>query len=133
MDVAVATDTVALGRGVAGAGVTVGRLVWDGRGVNVAIAVAVGVTGVRLARGVTDGIGEAVGVMNMGLPNSLHPKSGAAPVKPVIGVGGMGSPLFAINCVTPLSIAGEPDWSKRPLKSSSTVSHAPSGPGFGAA
>ena len=98
--------------------------------VNVAIGDAVGVA---LTRGVTDGVIDAVGVIKSGLPNSLHPRSGAMPAKPVRGVGGISSPFFATYCVTPLSIAGEPDRSTRPLKSSSTVRHAPSGPGFGAA
>src|SRR4026209_1615721 len=82
---------------------------------------------------VGEGIGDAVGVSTTGLPHSRQPRSGAAPRNPVIGLGGMSSPFAAINCVTPLSIAGEEDCSNKPLKSSSTVSHAPSAPGFGAA
>ena len=76
--------------------------------------VAVGVTGVKVRVGnkvavieVGDGIGEAVGVMTIGLPNSLHPRSGAAPIKPVSGLGGTSSPLGAAYCETPLSIAGD--------------------------
>ncbi|HLF73128.1 MAG TPA: hypothetical protein VI524_02190, partial [Anaerolineales bacterium] len=72
-------------------------------------------------------------VMMTGLPNSLHPRSGAAPANPVMGLGGTGSPFAATYCVTPLSMAGEPAWSSSPLKSSSTVSQVPSGPGLGGA
>lgn len=119
--------------GEGGGGVT------DGTDVSVT-TVAVGETGVkdgtRVMVGVADvgdGIGEVVGVIMIGLPNSLHPRSGAAPINPVIGLGGMASPLVAISCATPRSIAGELPCSNRPLKSSSTVSHVPSAPGLGAA
>src|SRR4029079_1950567 len=93
--------------GDAGKGVRVGK------GVKVT-TVAVGVIGMKVKVGNTvgvtevgSGIGEAVGVMMIGLPNSLHPRSGAAPVNPVRGLGGMSSPLGAAYCETPLSMAGE--------------------------
>jgi hypothetical protein len=60
-------------------------------GVNVNVSVIVGVASVG------EGIGEAVGVITIGLPNSLHPRSGAAPMNPDIGFGGMDSPLGAIS------------------------------------
>src|SRR6266508_3236130 len=117
------------GVAVAGPGVAVTTMaVWVlsvgsvGRGCTVIVAKSVG-----------GGIGDGVAVMNAGLPNSLHPRSGAGPTKPVIGIGGTFSPFAATNWAMPLSIAGEPDWSTRPLKSSSTVCHVPSRPGFGAA
>jgi hypothetical protein len=110
------------GNGVAVTTVAVGE---TGVNVNVSVMVAVAKVG--------EGMGEAVGVITIGLPNSLHPRSGAEPMNPTMGFGGMGSPLAAINCATPRSIAGELPCSSRPLKSSSTVSHAPSAPGFGAA
>lgn len=92
VEVAVGTGTV----GEGGAAVTVGREVKVG-------TVAVGETGVTVDVGeggtgvgsVGEGRGEAVGVITMGLPNSLHPRSGAAPTNPVSGLGGMGSPLTA--------------------------------------
>ncbi len=134
----VAAGTVAVGKEVGGTGVSVAGVVGettvgDAGSVKVALGEALGVTGVRLAIGVMDGVTDAVGVINSGLPNSRHPRSGAAPVNPVIGLGGISSPLFATYCVTPLSMAGEPGCSSKPLKSSSTVPHVPSGPGFGAA
>ena len=93
--------------GEAGKGVRVGK------GVKVT-TVAVGVIGINVKVGNTvgvtevgSGIGEAVGVMMIGLPNSLHPRSGAAPVNPVSGLGGMSSPLGAAYCETPLSMAGD--------------------------
>src|SRR5688500_3571938 len=62
--------------------------------------------GVSVAK-VGDGMGVAVGVMTIGLPNSLQPKSGAAPMKPVLGTGGIGSPSADTYWATPLSMAGE--------------------------
>jgi len=97
----VGAGCVALGNAVGGIDVAVAGLVADGDigdtgNVNVAIADAVGVIGVKLATGVIDGVMDAVGVMNSGLPNSRHPRSGAAPVNPVMGVGGINSPSFAV-------------------------------------
>lgn len=93
--------------GEAGSGVT------DGTGVNVT-TVGVGEIGVKVKVSVMvgvakvgDGMGEAVGVITIGLPNSLHPRSGAEPINPVMGLGGIGSPLAATYCATPRSIAGE--------------------------
>jgi len=132
--ITVGEATVAEGCAVGELGVTVGvRGVAEAAMVGVMVNVGVKVTGVKVGKGVSELIGVGVGVMNIGAPNSLHPKSGAAPVKPVIGFGGIGSPLTATYCVTPLSIAGDPEPSTSPLKSSSTVSHTPSGPGLGAA
>ena len=100
-------------------GVEVGRTAVGGTvvlvGTEVKVTtVAVGDTGVGLDKtGVADtgsvgeGMGEAVGVITIGLPNSLQPRSGAAPVNPAIGAGGIGSPLAAINWVIPLSMAGD--------------------------
>src|SRR5215216_765702 len=104
-----------------------------GNGVKVNVGEGTGEAGVTPGGNVIVGRGVGVGVTNAGLPNSLHPRSGAVPRYPVIGYSGTGSPLAARYCGTPLSMAGELAWSSRPLKSSSTVSHAPSGPGFGAA
>ena len=129
--VAVAGATV--GEGIADGGITV----VVGSGVSV-MTVAVGVMGVNESVGaivavteVGEGSGEAVGVITIGLPNSRHPRSGAAPIKPVRGLGGTSSPLAAAYWETPLSMAGDVPCSRRPLKSSSTVSQVPSGPGFG--
>ena len=72
--------------GVPGCGVAVGAAV----PVPVGAGEAVAVTG-----SVPVGEGSGVGVIKMGLPNSLHPRSGAEPVKPVRGVGGTASPLAA--------------------------------------
>ena len=90
-----------------------GRGVKVGKGVRVT-TVAVGVIGVKVRLGnsvgvteVGSGIGEAVGVIMIGLPNSLHPRSGAAPINPVSGFGGISSPLGAAYCETPLSIVGD--------------------------
>ena len=112
---------------IVGKGVVVITMIVGGAGVNVNVADGTGVGNVG------EGKGEAVGVMMMGLPNSLQPRSGAAPIKPASGLRGTGSPLTVTYWGTPLSIAGELPWSNKPLKSSSTVCHAPSGPGFGAA
>ena len=129
-----AITAVLVGGTVGEPGVTVGVTgVAEAGMVGVMVRVNVGVTGVIVGRGVSELIGVGDGVINMGAPNSLHPRSGAAPVYPVIGCGGISSPFVAKNCVMPLSMAGEPDCNTSPLKSSSTVSHAPSGPGFGAA
>src|SRR5688500_15234187 len=99
----------------------------------VKVCITVGVGTVGEIASVGEGIGDAVGVITIGLPNSRQPKSGAAPIKPVSGLAGMSSPLAAVYCVTPLSTAGDDDCSNRPLKSSYTVSHVPSAPGLGAA
>src|SRR5574341_320546 len=133
---------VPVGRGV---NVIVGKAGVTGVDVKVGIGVPVGEgdaeavgEGVNVKVKVEEGIGEAggnvgkgtptaVGVMNAGLPYSLQPRSGAAPRNPVMGLGRTGSPFGATYCGTPLSIAGELGWSSRPLKSSSTVPHAPSG------
>src|SRR5512146_287324 len=77
-------------------------------------------------------VGVGAPVPAIGPPNSLQPRSGAEPVKPVSGLAGTSSPLTVVYCATPRSIAGEPGWSTSPLKSSSTVPHDPSGPGDGA-
>ena len=54
---------------------------------SVAVIVGVGVQGigVKVDSGVREEIRVAVGVKNIGAPNSLQPKSGAAPAYPVIG------------------------------------------------
>jgi len=79
---------VAEGAGTVG---EAGAEVFVGTGVKVT-TVAVGETGVNVKVGamvgaaeVGDGMGEAVGVITIGLPNSLQPRSGAAPVNPMIG------------------------------------------------
>ena len=128
-----AITAVLVGGTVGEPGVTVGVSgVAEAGMVAVIVSVGVTVTGVNVGRGVSELTGVGEGVIKIGAPNSLHPRSGAAPVYPVIGCGGIGSPLTATYWMTPLSMAGEPDRSTSPLKSSSTVSHAPSGPGFGA-
>lgn len=116
---------------IVGTGVRVADEV--GKGVNVKVAEGTGEAGITPGGSVAEGGGAGVGVMNAGLPNSLHPRSGAAPRNPVIGLNGIGSPFVAVYCEIPLSMAGELAWRSKPLKSSSTVSQAPSGPGFGAA
>ena len=78
-----------------------------GNGVKVNVEEGTGEAGVTPGGSVIVGRGVGVGVTNAGLPYSLHPTSGAAPRKPVIGYGGTGSPLVAIYCGTPLSMAGE--------------------------
>ena len=103
--VAVAAGTV----GVTGVDVAVNGLGVADAAVDVTLGGTVGETEVDVTGRVGDGMAEGVGVMNIGLPNSLHPRSGAAPANPVIGSGGTGSPLLATYCVTPLSIAGEVD------------------------
>src|SRR5687767_4623021 len=113
-----------------GTGVRVGDEV--GKGVNVNVEEGTGEAGTTPGGSVTEGRGVGVAVTKAGLPNSLHPRSGAGPINPVSGLNGTGSPFVAICCETPLSMAGELAWSSKPVKSSSTVPHAPSGPGFGA-
>jgi hypothetical protein len=76
--------TVGVNAGVAEAGTGVGDA-----------SVGVGETGVDVMVGVGEDSGVGVGVMNTGLPNSLHPRSGAAPVNPVSGLDGTGSPFAA--------------------------------------
>ena len=67
-------------------GVTVGvRGVPVAGRVAVIVSVGVEVIGVKVGSGVREEIKVAVGVKNIGAPNSLQPKSGAAPVYPVIG------------------------------------------------
>lgn len=99
----------------------------------VVVGNGVSVTGVMVGIGVAEEIRVDTGVVNIGAPTSLQPRSGAAPANTAIGLGGTNSPLLAVYCVTPLSMAGESARRTRPLKSSSTVAHVPSGPAFGAA
>ena len=67
--------------GEMGVGVTVGVMgVAEGGIVGVIVSVGVIVTGVSVGRGVSELMGVGEGVMKIGAPNSLHPKSGAAPV-----------------------------------------------------
>src|SRR5688572_13591182 len=68
-----------------------------GKGVKVKVEEGTGVGGVTPGGSVGEGGAVGVAVTNAGLPNSLHPRSGAAPRKPVIGRGGTGSPLAAKN------------------------------------
>src|SRR5688500_20260417 len=75
----------------------------------VKVCITVGVGTVGEIASVGEGIGDAVGVITIGLPNSRQPRSGAVPINPVSGLAGMSSPLAAMYCVTPLSIAGEDD------------------------
>ena len=128
--VKVAGTVVAVADGAGVTGVTVGGVVVGEIGV--VVDAGLGVSAVVVPRGMEEEMGVGEGVIKIGEPSSLQPRSGA-PIKPVIGEGGTASPLFAINWAIPLSIAGEPDWMTSPLKSSSTVSHVPSGPGLGAA
>ena len=87
--VPVAVGVVTVGDG--SPGVMVGNPV--GEGVNgvadierrVGVSTGVRVTGVAVDRGVNEDTGVSVGVINIGAPNSRHPRSGAAPAKPVIG------------------------------------------------
>ena len=103
-----ATVEVIVSEAVGMTGVTVGVAgVAEAGRVVVIVGVGVTVTGVKVGKGVREETGVTVGVMNIGAPNSLQPKSGAAPVNPVIGLGGMGSPLMATYCMMPLSIAGD--------------------------
>src|SRR5688572_27007368 len=116
VDVAVGVaGTISVGVMV-GVVVSVGDAV--GEGVNVRVADGIGEGGTTPGGSVTEGRGVGVGVTIAGLPNSLHPRSGAAPRKPVIGLNGTGSPFAAMDCETPLSIAGELAWIRRPVKSS---------------
>ena len=78
-----------------------------GNGVKVNVEEGTGEAGVTPGGSVIVGKGVGVAVTKAGLPYSLHPRSGAAPRNPVSGYNGTGSPLAAIYCVTPLSIAGE--------------------------
>ena len=73
--------TVFVGKTVGELGVTLGVMgVAEGGIVGVMVSVGVIVTGVSVGRGVSELMGVGDGVMNIGAPNSLHPKSGAAPV-----------------------------------------------------
>src|SRR3989304_3457421 len=81
--VGITTVDVMVGTGVrVAAGDTVGK------GVKVNVEEGTGEAGVTPGGSVAEGGGAAVGVMNAGLPNSLHPRSGAAPRNPVIGLAG---------------------------------------------
>ncbi len=105
------TTTVLVGAAVTvtGVGVAAGT-VSDTTIVEVRLGAGVSVgKNVPVGAGVDEFTGVTVGVENIGAPNSLHPRSGAAPVNPVIGLGGTGSPLPATNWMTPLSMAGDPD------------------------
>ncbi len=115
--IAVAVGGGSVGMGMVGVGMGIvgegGAGVIVGKGVAV-ITVTAGVIGVNVAVGedvsvaiVGEGTAEAVGVTTSGAPNSLHPRSGAAPTNPVSGLVGTGSPLAVIYCATPRSIAGE--------------------------
>ena len=67
--------------GIVGEGVAVGVSgVAEAGMVGVKVNVRVGVTGVSVGIGVSELIGVGDGVIKIGAPNSLHPKSGAAPV-----------------------------------------------------
>lgn len=90
---------------VVGSGVRVTTVTVGGTVVNVCVTVGMGLVGEMASVG--EAIGDAVGVSTIGLPNSRHPKSGAAPIKPVRGTAGISSPFTAVYCVTPLSIAGD--------------------------
>ena len=87
---------VAVAEGAGVTGVTVGDVEVGVIEVGEAGTVVKVGNGVKEGRGVGEEMGVEVGVMNIGEPNSLHPRSGA-PVNPVSGAGGMGSPLFATN------------------------------------
>jgi len=65
--------------------------------VDVRVGRGVSDSAVVVGRGVNEEMGVGVDVGNIGAPNSLHPRSGAMPVNPAIGVGGTSSPLFALN------------------------------------
>jgi len=65
-------------------------------GVDVRVGSGVNVSTVAVGKGVSEETGVGVGVGNIGAPNSLHPRSGDMPVKPVNGLGGTCSPLTAI-------------------------------------
>src|SRR5688572_8695350 len=93
-----ATATVLVGAAVTVTGVAVAGTVADGTIVDVRLGADVSVgKNVPVGAGVDEVTGVAVGVEKIGAPNSLHPRSGAAPVNPVIGLGGTGSPLLATN------------------------------------
>jgi hypothetical protein len=66
-----------------------------GEGVKVNVAEGIGEAGATPGGSVGEGGGAGVAVTNAGLPNSLHPRSGATPIKPVSGMGGTASPLEA--------------------------------------
>src|SRR5512134_212405 len=121
--VAVGDDATVVGvsDGIAGVGVSGVAVKVSGVGdaaVDVIAGEGEGVIGVSVGNGVSEEID--VGIVNIGAPTSLQPRSGAAPTYPVIGLGGINSPLVAVYCVTPLSMAGESGRRMRPLKSSST-------------
>ena len=93
------TITVLVGAAVTVTGVAVkaGRVA-DATIVDVRLGAGVSVgKNVPVGAGVDEVTGVAVSVEKIGAPNSLHPRSGAAPVYPVIGLGGTGSPLLATN------------------------------------
>ena len=72
---------VSVGGTVGDPGVTVGVMGVAEEGiVGVMVNVGIRATGVSVGRGVSELMGVGDGVMNIGAPNSLHPKSGAAPV-----------------------------------------------------
>ena len=88
---------VAVAAGVGELGVLVTVSVGAGEPVTaVRVGAGVNVSTVALGRGVAEEMGVGVGVIKIGAPNSLHPKSGDAPPNPAIGLGGICSPLFAI-------------------------------------
>jgi hypothetical protein len=64
-----------------GRGVTVTTVAVGGMTVNVCVITGGGTVGETASVG--EGIGEAVGVITIGLPNSRQPRSGAAPINPV--------------------------------------------------
>jgi hypothetical protein len=68
-----------------------------GRGVKVKVGDGTGEAGVTPGGRVGEGGADGVGVMIAGLPNSLHPRSGAVPENPRRGIGGTDSPLDARN------------------------------------
>src|SRR3990172_4716541 len=86
--------------GLPGVGVWVGLAVAVGVAVGVSLPLSVGVdVGVSVSVGVLEGVGVSVavgvGVGVSGGPDSCQPRSGAAPEKPEIGVGGIASPSAA--------------------------------------
>lgn len=87
---------VAVDEGAGVAGVTVGGVVVGEPGADVKVGAGVSDSTVVVTVGVSDEMGVGVGVMNIGDPNSLHPRSGA-PVNPTIGVGGTSSPFAAMS------------------------------------
>src|SRR5262245_51304238 len=97
-----AAVTVAEGTTVVGAAVVVVVTGVGDAGVAVTVGDGVNVTGVNVAGGVIDEINVATGVIKIGAPTSLQPRSGAVPAK-TIGLGGTASPLLVTNWATPLS------------------------------